>query len=56
MKGEKSLFKGMEKYAKYENIYIFQLFSKIHSIILDKTGGGSDMIYLKRKNLEKLLK
>ena len=56
MKGEKSFFKGMEKYAKYENIYIFQLFSKIHSIILDKTGGGSDMIYLKRKNLEKLLK
>ena len=55
MKGEKSLFKGMEKYAKYENIYIFQLFSKIHSIILDG-GGGSDMIYLKRKNLEKLLK
>ncbi len=45
----------MEKYAKYENIYIFQLFSKIHSIILDKMGGG-DMIYLKRKNLEKLFK
>lgn len=34
----------------------FNYFQKFIQLFLTRRGGGSDMIYLKRKNLEKLLK